>query len=102
MGKLLNSVTSFLIARVRGQVDSTNYQLTSCNLNNDPTQAPALTYRIAESYFQNNLAGQESDYVLDGGFYTRTIPEADLTLEFGTNDAGVDGKTIISLLVDIH
>ena len=54
-------------------------------------KAPALTYKIAESYFQNHLAGQESDYFLESGFYTRTIPEADLTLEFGTNDAGVDG-----------
>ena len=30
----------------------------------------------------------------ENGFYTRTIPEADLTLEFGTNDAGVDGNIL--------
>ena len=57
-------------------------------------KAPALTYKIAESYFQNHLSGQEADYVLENGYYTRTIPEADLTLEFGTNDAGVDGKRL--------
>ena len=59
-------------------------------------KAPALTYKIAESYFQTHLAGQEADYVLENEFYTRTIPEADLTLEFGTNDAGVDGNGILS------
>ena len=46
MGKLLNSVlNSILIAGVRGQVGSSDYELTSCNLNDDPTQVCTLKAR---------------------------------------------------------
>ena len=56
-------------------------------------QAPALIYRFTESYFQNNLQGQENDgYVHENGYYTKTVPQADLALEFGVNDNGDDSK----------
>ena len=46
MGKLLNSVlNSILIASVKGQAASTDYELTSCNLNDDPTQVCTLKSR---------------------------------------------------------
>ena len=51
-------------------------------------QRPALTYHIAEDYFENNLRGQEGDYTLINGYYTRTIDEDDLTLTFGDTDDG--------------
>ena len=51
---------------------------------------PALSFKVAKEYFDNNLNGQ-SGYELDsdGAFYERTIPESELTLAF---DEENDGK----------
>ena len=56
-------------------------------------QVPALTYRIEESYFRNNLLDQAGDYNPPAdGYYNRTIPQSELTLEFGVNNNDVDGE----------
>ena len=59
-------------------------------------QRPALSLKIAEDYFNNNLSGNEDDFHLENGYYERTIPETDLNLEFGTTD---DGKLIIKIWI---
>ena len=43
-----------------------------------------MTIEIAEDWFNNNLSGQESEYTLENGVFTKTIAEADLTFEFST------------------
>ena len=50
---------------------------------------PALSFKVAKDYFDNNLNGQ-SGYELDsdGAFYERTIPESELTLAFDTENDG--------------
>ena len=53
-------------------------------------QRPALTIKIAEDYFNNNLSSQTADFDNKNGYYERTIPEAELDFEFGTDE---DGKT---------
>ena len=55
-------------------------------------QVPALTYRIEETYFRNNLLDQAGDYNPPAnGYYQRTIPQSELSLEFGLNDSDVEG-----------
>ena len=49
---------------------------------------PALTFRIAEDYFVNNLSDEEGNFALADGFYSRTIQQDDLTLAFDTSDDG--------------
>ena len=49
---------------------------------------PALTLKIDEDYFNNNLAENADNYDLENGQYERTIPEADLNFSFGTTDDG--------------
>ena len=51
-----------------------------------------MTFQVAESYFRDHLNEQESDYTHANGLYTRTIPESELTLQFGQNSQGRDGK----------
>ena len=63
-------------------------------------QVPALIYRFTEAYFQNNLQGQENDgYVHANGYYTKTVPQADLSLEFGVNANGDDSKYKIIYII---
>ena len=50
---------------------------------------PALTFGIAQAYFENNLSDQANDFTLTDGFYWRTIPENELELGF---DNDTDGK----------
>ena len=50
---------------------------------------PALSFKIAQDYFENNLNDQADSYVLNNGFYERTIPEDELSLTF---DSETDGK----------
>ena len=56
---------------------------------------PALTFRIAQEYFENNLSDEEDLYTFvpvdgpDGGFYDRTIHQDDLTLSFDTETDGL-------------
>ena len=42
---------------------------------------PELTIQVAESYYTNNLSGQEG-FVLADGFYLKKIEEGDLDLTF--------------------
>ena len=58
-----------------------------------------MTYEVNESYFRDHLNEQETDYVHANGLYTRTIPEADLTLQFGTNAGGEEGEILASFSV---
>ena len=51
-----------------------------------------MTFQVAESYFRDVLNEQESDYTLANGLYTRTVPESELTLQFGQNAQGRDGN----------
>ena len=44
-----------------------------------------MTIEIAEDWFNNNLSGQESEYTLENGVFTKTIAEADLDFEFSTD-----------------
>ena len=84
-------MSSLLCASVNGQSDPAPvYQVTDCN--NDATQRPELTFKIAQDYFSNNLSGQEGDYELRDGYYHRIIEESELTLGFGTNDDGDEGE----------
>ena len=45
-------------------------------------QRPALSLQILQSYFENNLSGQEDGFTLEDGYYKRKIPGADLQMEF--------------------
>ena len=48
---------------------------------------PALTLKIEEDYFENNLSGQDG-FNQDNGYYVKTINESDLEFEFSTTDDG--------------
>ena len=47
---------------------------------------PALSFRIAQDYFENNFNDPNNDYTLNNGFYERTIEEADLDFAFGDSN----------------
>ena len=49
---------------------------------------PALTFKIAEDYFENNITDEENNFNLADGFYSRTIPQDDLVLAFDSTDDG--------------
>ena len=83
-------LSSLFYASVKGQSATAPAQVTNCN--NDATQRPELTYKIAQDYFSNNLSGQEGDYELRDGYYHRIIEESELTLGFGTNANGDEGE----------
>jgi len=61
--------------------------------------SPALTFAIAQAYFENNLSGQVNDFTLADGFYWRTIPENELELGF---DDDTDGKLYQFILSEFH
>ena len=48
---------------------------------------PALSFKIAKAYFDNNLSDQVDLFTLnaDGDYYERTIAASDLTLEFSSD-----------------
>lgn len=84
-------LSSLLYASVKSQSATTSaYQVTDCN--NDATQRPELTFKIAQDFFSNNLSGHEGDYELRDGYYHRIIEESELTLGFGTNANGDGGE----------
>ena len=56
--------------------------------------SPALTFGIAQAYFENNLSDQANDFTLTDGFYWRTIPENELELGFD------NGKLMPALMVN--
>ena len=47
-----------------------------------------MTFKIAQDFFENNLHGEESNFELADGFYSRTIEQNDLVLAFDTTDDG--------------
>ena len=51
---------------------------------------PALSFKIAKTYFDDNLSDQIDSFTLneDGDFYERTIAQNDLTLEFSSETDG--------------
>ena len=63
--------------------------MASCN---DDSGRPELTIQVAESYYTNNLSGQEG-FDLDGGFYSKQISEDELNFEF--SDVAQDGMSKI-------
>ena len=52
---------------------------------------PELTIQVAESYYTNNLSGQEG-FVLAGGFYSKKIAEDDLEFTFSDDPDGMSTK----------
>ena len=44
-------------------------------------QRPALSLRISQPYFENNISGQDG-FTLNGGYYEKTIDGAELQLVF--------------------
>ena len=98
MGKLSNILLKslFFVA-----AEAQTFAVTSCNasvshhcsfsnwLDFLKDNTPALTFRIEQPYFENNLASQTNDFVFADGFYSRTIPQNELQLGFDNN---TDGK----------
>ena len=51
-------------------------------------QRPELSYKIQKDNFETLFPGQEGDYELNGDFYERSIPEADLILAWDDDNDG--------------
>ena len=86
MGKLSKVLLNSLLV---SSAEAETFRVTSCNNESDDRRLPALTFRIAHEYFDNNLEGQTTDSYdfidgPDGGFHDRTIQEDDLSLSFDT------------------
>ena len=86
MGKLSKVLLNSLLF---SSAEAETFRVTSCNNESDDRRLPALTFRIAHEYFDNNLEGQTTDSYdfidgPDGGFHERTIQEDDLSLSFDT------------------
>ena len=64
----------------------------------DTPSPPALSFKIEQNYFENNINDDGNNFVLDDGFYSRTIQQDQLVLAFDTTD---DGKLFHRLLVDL-
>ena len=78
MGKLSrNLLSALLLPLAKGD---SNFEVTNCN------DDGALSLRILQSYFENNLSGQEADFTLNNGYYERTIAGSDLQMEFDEED----------------
>ena len=99
MGKLSKSLLkSFLLSAVvadsngntTGETAAVAYAVTGCNDEALPERPPALSFKIAKTYFDDNLSDQIDSFTLndDGDFYERTIAENDLTLEFSSETDG--------------
>ena len=54
----------------------------------DAPSPPALTFKIEQNYFENNINDDENNFVLADGFYSRTIPQNELVLAFDAVDDG--------------
>ena len=86
MGKLSKVLLNSLFL---SSASADTFRVSSCNNENDDRRPPALTFRIAHEYFENNLEGQTTDSYdfidgPDGGYHERTIQEDDLSLSFDT------------------
>ena len=88
---------SLLASMVVSAISSNeNYEVISCNHETSGVsrekfiyvhghvivQRPALSFRIAQAYFENNLSNTNEDYTLNNGFYERSIEESDLDFAF--------------------
>ena len=58
---------------------------------------PELTIQVAESYYTNNLSGQEG-FALADGFYSKTIAEDDLEFTFSDDPDGTSTKIFNEIL----
>lgn len=63
----------------------------------DTPSPPALSFKIEQNYFENNINDDDNNFVLADGFYSRTIQQDGLVLAFDTTD---DGKLNQRLMVD--
>ena len=85
-----NLLSALLLPLAKSQSDSNNFEVTSCNeevvIDEVVIQRPALSLKILQSYFENNLSGQEDGFELENGYYKRKIPGADLQMEFDEED----------------
>ena len=50
--------------------------------------SPALTFKIEQEYFENNISDEDNDFVLADGFYSRSIQQDELVLAFHATDDG--------------
>ena len=58
---------------------------------------PELTIQVAESYYTNNLSGQEG-FVLADGYYSKKISEDELDLTFSDDADGMTTKICNEIL----
>ena len=58
---------------------------------------PELTIQVAESYYTNNLSGQEG-FVLADGYYSKKISEDELDLTFSDDADGMSTKICNEIL----
>ena len=95
MGKLSKILLKSLFF---SSVIAETFEVTSCNNENDDLRPPALTFRIAHEYFENNLEGQTSDSYdfiegpnggTEGSYHQRTIEQEDLTVSFDTESDSI-------------
>ena len=57
---------------------------------------PALTFKIEQEYFENNIIDDDDDFVQgDDGYYSRTILQDELTLAFDDTDDGYFHRRLI-------
>ena len=54
----------------------------------DSPSPPALSFKIEQNYFENNINNDENNFLLADGFYYRTISQDELVLAFDTSDDG--------------
>ena len=57
--------------------------------------APALTFKIEQEYFENNISDDDDNFDLADGFYSRTIQQDELTLAFDDTDDGYFHRRLI-------
>ena len=68
-------------------IEAMKYEVTGCN--NPTTNAPELSFRISQSFYELNVANTldaASDMVLADGYYSKSVPENQLTISFPSED----------------
>lgn len=82
MAKISNLLSIFISSAA-----ANSFEVIGCNNENEAERPPALSFRVEEGYFQNNLSDEdESLYQLVNGYFERTISQDELTLEFDSDD----------------
>ena len=56
---------------------------------------PALTFKIEQEYFENNINDDDDNFDFADGFYSRTIQQDELTLAFDDTDDGCSHHRLI-------